>query len=54
LSRKRNFKLEWVEAFFESMESDLAKKQFETIEGVEEYVYGSAEVVGLMMASIWS
>ncbi len=36
-----------VEAFFRSMEMDLEKKAYDQ-EGYEEYIYGSAEVVGLM------
>ncbi len=36
-----------IEAFFYSMELDLCKKAYDR-EGFKEYVYGSAEVVGLM------
>jgi 15-cis-phytoene synthase len=36
-----------IEAFFYSMELDLQKKQYDH-RGYEEYIYGSAEVVGLM------
>lgn len=36
-----------VEAFFHSMEMDLEKKSYDC-EGYKEYIYGSAEVVGLM------
>ena len=36
-----------IEAFFYSMELDLQKKQYD-YSGYEEYIYGSAEVVGLM------
>jgi len=36
-----------IHAFFDSMESDLSKNQYER-QGYEEYIYGSAEVVGLM------
>ena len=36
-----------IEAFFCSMEMDLDKKAYNT-KGYEEYIYGSAEVVGLM------
>jgi 15-cis-phytoene synthase len=36
-----------VEAFFRSMEMDLDKKCYDS-EGYKEYIYGSAEVVGLM------
>jgi 15-cis-phytoene synthase len=36
-----------IEAFFKSMEMDLEKKQYDC-HGYKEYIYGSAEVVGLM------
>jgi len=36
-----------IEAFFRSMEFDLSKQQYDQA-GYEEYIYGSAEVVGLM------
>ncbi|MFN8265892.1 MAG: phytoene/squalene synthase family protein [Chitinophagaceae bacterium] len=38
---------ELIEAFFKSMEMDLDKKQYNHA-GYNEYIYGSAEVVGLM------
>ncbi len=36
-----------IEAFFKSMEFDLSKQAYDA-EGYTEYIYGSAEVVGLM------
>ncbi len=36
-----------IAAFFKSMEFDLQKKNYDA-EGYQEYIYGSAEVVGLM------
>jgi len=36
-----------IEAFFKSMEFDLSKQAYDE-EGYTEYIYGSAEVVGLM------
>ena len=38
---------ELIEAFFRSMEFDLDKRSYDQL-GYEEYIYGSAEVVGLM------
>jgi 15-cis-phytoene synthase len=38
---------ELIEAFFKSMEMDLEKVCYDT-DGYKEYIYGSAEVVGLM------
>lgn len=39
--------LDLIEAFFRSMEFDLDRKCYDK-QGYEEYIYGSAEVVGLM------
>lgn len=36
-----------IHAFFRSMESDLCRNRYDR-QGYEEYIYGSAEVVGLM------
>ncbi len=52
LAKRKGFQDEWVEAFLHSMELDLTKKRYETLEEVLEYIYGSAEVIGLMMAKI--
>jgi len=52
LSQKRNFDPRWVEAFLKSMEMDLTKKTYANLAEIEEYIYGSAEVVGSMMALI--
>lgn len=42
-----NIDLKLVDAFFNSMEMDLDKKCYDC-EAYQEYIYGSAEVVGLM------
>ena len=42
-----NIDLKLVDAFFRSMEMDLEKKNYHCA-GYKEYIYGSAEVVGLM------
>ena len=52
LLRKRSFEESWVEAFFSAMRSDLGEVDFVDVDSLLEYVYGSAEVVGLMMARI--
>lgn len=41
-----------IEAFFKSMEMDLSKTTYDC-EGYNEYIYGSAEVVGLMCLYIF-
>ncbi|MFC2165805.1 phytoene/squalene synthase family protein [Acidobacteriota bacterium] len=52
LERKKGFPHEWVDAFLRSMEMDLHKKEYKTIEEILAYIHGSAEVIGLFMASI--
>jgi phytoene/squalene synthetase len=42
-----NIDLKLVDAFFRSMEMDLEKQSYDCT-GYQEYIYGSAEVVGLM------
>lgn len=42
-----NIDHELIHAFFRSMESDLTQHRYDR-QGYEEYIYGSAEVVGLM------
>jgi phytoene/squalene synthetase len=41
-----------IHAFFKSMESDLVQNKYDR-QGYEEYIYGSAEVVGLMCLYIF-
>jgi phytoene/squalene synthetase len=48
-----NIKLEHVEAFFRSMEMDLGKIKYDD-DKYNEYIYGSAEVVGLMCLHVFS
>jgi 15-cis-phytoene synthase len=43
---------ELIHAFFRSMESDLSKNQYDR-QGYDEYIYGSAEVVGLMCLHVF-
>lgn len=45
--RNYNISLDLVESFLNSMEMDLSKTQYNS-NGYKEYIYGSAEVVGLM------
>lgn len=54
LLKRRNFDEKWITAFLDAMESDLHKNIYKTIEETEKYMYGSAEVIGLMMARIMS
>jgi len=52
LKKRKEFPDEWVEAFLRSMEMDLHKKEYRTLEETLDYIHGSAEVIGLFMASI--
>jgi phytoene synthase len=47
-----NIDLELIEAFLYSMELDLDEKEYDKA-GYEEYIYGSAEVVGLMCLRVF-
>lgn len=42
-----------VDAFMDSMEMDLSKTQYTTKEEYDKYIYGSADVVGLMCLSVF-
>lgn len=42
-----------VESFLESMELDLSKTEYHTQEEYEKYIYGSADVVGLMCLKVF-
>jgi 15-cis-phytoene synthase len=54
LAKSSHFEKAWIEAFLKSMEMDLYKSSYQHLSEVLEYIYGSAEVVGLMMAKILS
>lgn len=42
----------WSDSFLDSMAMDLSVTRYETYDDLRRYVYGSAEVVGLMMAKV--
>ena len=42
-----------VDAFMKSMRMDLTKKKYNTVEEYKEYIYGSADVVGLMCLKVF-
>lgn len=42
----------WVDSFLASMKMDVDKRSYETIEDTIDYMYGSAEIIGLFMARI--
>lgn len=43
---------EWIDAFLKSMRWDVQKHQYRALKDTLEYMYGSAEVIGLCMARI--
>ena len=49
---KHTFQSQWIESFLQSMEADLTIKYYQNLDQIKQYIYGSAEVVGLMMAKI--
>ncbi len=50
--REYNIDRELIDTFLESMEMDLSKKDY-TRKGYEQYILGSAEVVGLMCLKVF-
>lgn len=52
--KKYHFKREWVESFLWAMESDLSLVYMKDKSHLEDYMYGSAGVVGYMMCAIFS
>jgi len=52
LARTRQFPNNWVDSFLGAMQQDLSKKTYGNLAETEAYIYGSAEVIGLMMARI--
>ena len=52
LLQRKEIAPEWVESFLDTMELDLTKKTYASIEETIDYMYGSAEVIGLFMSRI--
>ncbi|MGV3460118.1 MAG: phytoene/squalene synthase family protein [Flavobacterium sp.] len=51
---KYNIPFELINAFMKSMRQDLIKKDYKTFEEYSEYIYGSADVVGLMCLKVFT
>jgi phytoene synthase len=49
---KYHFDPEWTVAFLKVMKADLSHKKYNSLEQTIDYMYGSAEVIGLMMSAI--
>lgn len=54
LVRRYKIPFQWVVSFLDAMERDLSHSIYQTYGELENYMYGSAEVVGLMMCRILS
>ena len=54
LQTKRKFDPAWVKSFLDTMEHDLTRTTYPTMEDSISYMHGSAEVIGLMMSQILS
>ena len=52
LAGRKNFDPRWTKAFLDSMEMDLKKTTYVSLDETLQYTYGSAEVIGLFMSRI--
>lgn len=52
LCKKFNFQRSWIDAFFTSMEMDLSIKKYDDQKLLNKYMYGSSQVIGLMMSKV--
>lgn len=50
---KYDISVELIQAFMKSMKLDLFKTEYKTTEEYQEYIYGSADVVGLMCLKVF-
>ena len=53
LQQRFNFEQKWIDRFFYSMHLDIEKKRYTTIDEVCDYMFGSAEIVGLCILRIF-
>jgi phytoene/squalene synthetase len=51
--RKNNISDDLIQAFLKSMKMDLVKSEYHTKDEYNEYIYGSADVVGLMCLKVF-
>ena len=52
LSYRKGFEAEWTDAFLKSMEMDTYKSEYNNLGELNDYLYGSSEVIGLMMNKV--
>ena len=51
--QKYNINRSLIDAFLSSMEQDLEKKKYKNLKEYKDYIYGSADVVGLMCLKVF-
>ena len=51
--KKFNITDDLIQSFLKSMRADLKKETYETVEEYNDYIYGSADVVGLMCLKVF-
>lgn len=52
-AHKHEIEREHISAFMDSMRADLTKSKYETTKDLDHYIYGSANVVGLMCLKVF-
>jgi len=52
LMERKSIDQAWVDAFLKSMAMDIHIREYRNAEELDEYLYGSSEVIGLMMAKV--
>lgn len=52
LVKRKQINPDWVQAFFQAMKTDVGGFTCQTLNDTIQYMYGSAEVIGLMMSQI--
>ena len=52
LTHRHGFDPAWVDAFLKSMRWDVQKHEYRSLKDLSEYMYGSSEVIGLMLVRI--
>jgi phytoene synthase len=53
LAKNKGFELAWIESFLDAMEQDLTVTRYHSLSDTIKYMYGSAEVIGLMMSRLF-
>ncbi len=52
MATRRSINISYIDDFFKTQYMDYHKKEYKTIEELEQFTYGVAEVIGLMMCQI--